>query len=237
MPKIILKFGAAVIKEIPVEKDVFTIGRKDDNDVVIDNPAVSGHHAKIFKQGDVYFLEDLNSTNGTFLNETKILKAGIHNKDQVGLAKHTLVFINEEEADAAQKPSEQKSMGGSETVIIDATKLREMLSDQPKGQGQGEKTGFLKIIEGGVDQNTEIEISGLLVYVGTGEQAQIKIKGMFAPSVAAAISHRPEGYTLKAVKEGYPKVNGDAITDIRQLHDGDMLEFGKTKMVFLLRQK
>ncbi|OGS33114.1 MAG: hypothetical protein A2474_05490 [Elusimicrobia bacterium RIFOXYC2_FULL_34_12] len=237
MPKIIVKFGAAVIKEMPVDKDVITIGRKEDNDISIDNPAVSGHHAKIFKQGDGYFLEDLNSTNGTFLNETKVLKAGIHNKDQVGLAKHTLIFINEEESAAPQKPSEQKSMGGSETVIIDATKLREMLNDQPKVQGQGEKVGFLKIIEGCVDQNTEIEIAGLLVYIGTGEQAQIKIKGMFAPSVAAAISHKPEGYTLKAVKEGYPKVNGDAINDIRQLHDGDMLEFGKTKMVFLLKQK
>jgi len=54
MPKIIVKFGAAVIKEMPVDKDVITIGRKEDNDISIDNPAVSGHHAKIFKQGDGY---------------------------------------------------------------------------------------------------------------------------------------------------------------------------------------
>jgi hypothetical protein len=237
MAKLILKFGVAVIKEIPISKDVITIGRKPDNDIVIDNPAISGHHAKIFKQGDSYFVEDLGSTNGTFLNETKILKAGLKNKASIGLAKHSLIFISEEAAGA--QPAETKQPTSSETVVIDSSKLREMLSGTPAaatGQPHVEKVGALRVVDGVVNE-TEIELTGLLVYIGTGDQAQIKIKGMFAPPVAAAITRRPEGYLLKAVKEGYPKVNSNAIKDQIKLNDGDMLEFGKTKMVFFEKEK
>ena len=72
MPKLLLKFNAAVLKEIPVSKDVITVGRKPDNDVVIDNPAISGHHCRISLQGGGYYVEDLDSTNGTYVNETEI---------------------------------------------------------------------------------------------------------------------------------------------------------------------
>ena len=61
MTKIILKFKDAVLKEIPVEKELITIGRKPDNDIEIDNLAVSGHHARIFKAGDWFLIEDLDS--------------------------------------------------------------------------------------------------------------------------------------------------------------------------------
>ncbi len=237
MPKIILKFGVAVIKEIPITKDITTVGRKpDDNDIVIDNPAVSGHHLKIYIQDGSYFVEDLGSTNGTFLNETKILKASLKNRDQIGVAKHTLLFINEETATA--QPAEKKPISSFETIVIDSSKLREMLNASPTGSPaqKVEKIGALKVVNGVVDQ-TEIELPGLLVYIGTGRQAQIKIRGMFAPSVAAAISRRPEGYLLKSVKENYPKINGMSIRDQMKLNDGDVLEFGKTKMVFFEKEK
>ena len=61
MPKLLLKFNAAVLKEIPIAKDVTTVGRKPDNDVVIDNPAVSSYHCKIMLVGDTFFVEDNNS--------------------------------------------------------------------------------------------------------------------------------------------------------------------------------
>jgi len=67
-PKFLLKFHAAVIKEIPIDKTSLTIGRKPDNDVIIDNMAVSSHHARIIMQGRTYMIEDLQSTNGTKVN-------------------------------------------------------------------------------------------------------------------------------------------------------------------------
>ena len=98
MPKFLLQFEGAVIKEIPA-KDEITIGRKPDNDVVIDNPAVSSHHCKIVLVGDTYFVEDLNSTNGVFLNAKKIVKSGLQNNDVIGIAKHALKFIDDREQD------------------------------------------------------------------------------------------------------------------------------------------
>ncbi len=101
MPKLLLKFNAAVIKEIPFDKGSIAVGRKPDNDVVIDNPAISGHHCRISVQGDTYFVEDLESTNGTYVNEKRIKKAGVHNNDVIGVAKHALVFIEDAPAPAA----------------------------------------------------------------------------------------------------------------------------------------
>ncbi len=68
MAKLVLKFKEAVIKEIEFDKDQVTIGRKPENDVAIDNLAVSGFHAKIFRENDAYVLEDMGSLNGSYVN-------------------------------------------------------------------------------------------------------------------------------------------------------------------------
>jgi len=83
-----------------------------------------------------------------------------------------------------------------------------------------------------VNGQLEVPLKDLVTYVGTTNQAQIKIKGFLAPSIAAAISRRPDGYFLKAVKAGYPKVNGNAIQEQVLLENGAMIEVGGTSMVF-----
>jgi hypothetical protein len=91
--------------------------------------------------------------------------------------------------------------------------------------------GILKILSGGVGQ-TEIVIKDPLTYIGTGDKAAVKIKGLLAPSLAAAISKKAEAYFLKAVKAGYPKVDGQSIQDQILLENGSMLEIGGTVMIF-----
>ncbi len=83
MTKIILKFKDKVLKEIPVEKELITIGRKPDNDIEIDNLAVSGHHARIFKMEDWFLVEDLNSLNGTFVNGKMVQESPLKNGDEI----------------------------------------------------------------------------------------------------------------------------------------------------------
>ncbi len=96
MQKLLLKFNAAVIKEIPLSKSTLSVGRKPDNDLVIENPAVSGHHCRITVQNGSVFVEDLESTNGTFVNDKRVKKAGLRHHDIISVAKHTLVFIEAE---------------------------------------------------------------------------------------------------------------------------------------------
>lgn len=239
MPKLLLKFDQAVIKEIPVEKDVLTVGRKPENDIIIDNPTVSGQHCKIFIQGGTYFVEDLNSTNGTYVNDKKIMTAGLHHNDVIGVVKYALVFIDPPPVAAAEPEA---------TVLIAPEHAREAVP--PATQEQVAKktataampqtqqmTGYVTVTKGAVDDNVEVELKGLSTYIGKSDRMNIKIKGFFAPDVAANIAKRAEGYVLVAIKEGYPVVNGEAVTGQRALQDGDEITCGSTTMTFSIRPK
>jgi eukaryotic-like serine/threonine-protein kinase len=107
MPKIVLKYNDKVIKEITLTDDVVTIGRKPDNDLVIDNLAVSSHHARIAKLDDGFVIQDTGSTNGIFLNGEKIAQHALKYGDQVMIGKHFVVFQDE----AAAPPVAARSGG------------------------------------------------------------------------------------------------------------------------------
>jgi hypothetical protein len=225
MVKILLKFNAAVIKEIPFEKNEYTIGRKPDNDIVIDNPAVSGHHARIVKQAGSYLLEDLNSTNGTFLRAQKVLKANLHNKDEVGIAKHVLVFVNDEEKDA---PPPMPAVSSDATIVISAPAPSVGKKEDKKAP---ETVGGLRVVMGETTAS-QFSLTGLTTYIGKSEQANIRIKGLFAPDLAACVARKPDGYYLKVIKYKSVKLNGSVLDDQSPIKEGDLIEVGNLKLVF-----
>ena len=96
MYRILLSFGGAVIKEFKIDQDEIIIGRDSGNDVQIDNVAVSREHAKIIRDKDYCFIEDLNSTNGTFVNGTRINNKYLKEDDEISIGKHSLQIILEE---------------------------------------------------------------------------------------------------------------------------------------------
>jgi len=177
MPKIILKFEAAVLKEIPMLSSTLTVGRDADNDVQIDHPAVSRHHLRIIHQGDAYFVEDLNSTNGTMVNGKKIIKVGIHDQDAIGIAKHSLVFI--EDVPAATTPLAPAPVKEAAPAPVAAPpppaipadiEAQFSKSQQLKGPL---KLGLLRVIEGLVDQ-MEYSLTENSTYIGKSERVAIK---------------------------------------------------------------
>ncbi len=230
MPKLLLKFNAAVIQEIPFAKDSLAVGRKADNDVVIDSPAVSGHHCRICLEGGTYYVEDLDSTNGTFVNEKRIKKSGLHHNDVVGVAKHVLVFLDETQA-PRDAPAEDS------TLVISSQQPPEPVAAARKDGAA--KIGWLRVLKGGAGPQAEYELKGLSTYIGKSDRVQVLIKGtgLFgsAPEVAASIHRKPEGYVLVAVARGYPVVNGAKVTGQVVLKDGDMVDCGATTMQFVLR--
>ena len=235
MPKLLLKFNAAVIKEIPFDKPSFSVGRKADNDIVIDNPAISSHHCKISLMGDTYFVEDLGSTNGTFVNEKKVMKCGLHDQDVVGLAKHALVFVDEREKAAAAGTDDS-----DKTMVLNPQKQEALAkaASAANAAAKAEKAGWIRVLQGIVGPN-EYELKGMSTYIGKSDRVQIPIKdaGFFsrAPEVAASIHRKTEGYVLKAVKEGFPVVNKQAVIDSVVLKDGDIIECGGTTLQFFLK--
>ena len=248
MPKFLLKFHAAVIKEIPIEKTPITIGRKPDNDIVIDNMAVSSHHARVMMQGTAFVVEDLKSTNGTFINDKKIINAALRHNDAIVIGQHSLVFVNpEQEASAAPMAAPKPAMDSEATIVMSAQRQQQVLNQEPPvvvvsrsstdaptapaPTHKADGLGLLRVIEGKSDL-PEYQLSGLLTYIGKSETAAIKLKGMFAPDIAALISKRPNGYLITAVKDGYPKLNGKPLSGQTELKDNDLIELGGIKFLF-----
>lgn len=218
MPKLMLKFEAAFIREIKLDKPSFTLGRKPDNDIVLDNAAVSGHHAKMYESGGTWFVEDLNSTNGTFVNGKKTLKSGLKPGDTVTLVKYSLVFADESAAPAAKAPAEEP-----------------LPQQRPKTP-----QGALEVLENPADGRKEFELTALSTYIGKSAQAAVPYKagGLFGggPELAVVITMRPEGYWLNPIKEGYAKYNGNVLNEKVQLKDDDTIEVGATRYRFFLRK-
>ena len=102
MLKILLKLKDTELKTFEMDKPVVTIGRNKNNDVHIDNLGISKKHARIVKKQDGYVLEDLNSTNGTWLNNEKITSAVLSGKDVVTIGKYTLLVVSSVGRDATQ---------------------------------------------------------------------------------------------------------------------------------------
>src|SRR5215469_12014654 len=92
MAKLLLKFEDQVIQEVSLSGGTITIGRQPDNVLRIDNPAVSGYHAKVYREGDHYVLEDAESFNGTYVNSQRISKVVLKDGDKALIGKHTLEF-------------------------------------------------------------------------------------------------------------------------------------------------
>ncbi|MCG3205975.1 MAG: hypothetical protein KCHDKBKB_02701 [Elusimicrobia bacterium] len=234
MAKVLIKFNSAFIKEVTLTKIETTFGRKPENDICIDHPTISGFHGKIKKEGSGYTLEDLNSTNGTFINGRRIKTGQLKDRDQIGVAGHIFDFHLE---DMASPPIPSVSNPAVNVSIGSEMKKEQPLPSNatptPKNESGTEAVqGIIRVVAGGVNGQSEIILKDLVTYIGTTDQALVKIKGFMAPSIAAAISKRPDGFFLKAVKAGYPKVNGINIQEQVLLENGALIEVGGTNMVF-----
>src|ERR687897_781042 len=107
MARLILSLDGQVMAEYNMNKERYTVGRLPDNDIRIDNPAVSGHHSLIINILNDSFLEDLNSTNGTYVNGKLIKKHALQHGDVITIGHHQLRFTdqhtNEQEQDEFEK--------------------------------------------------------------------------------------------------------------------------------------
>jgi hypothetical protein len=238
MVKLQLQFQGAVIKEYTFTKNEMTVGRLPDNDIVIDYPAVSGHHCKLSLVGDGYFVEDLGSTNGVFVNANKTLKSGLKNNDVIGIVKHAIKFVDERPKTATIPPVPPAAKFSAEaTMMISASKQQELAAASTTAAQK--KPAVVRVIKGAVDK-MEYELAARSTYIGKSDHVQIKIKGAgffgSAPENAAMIANQPEGYFLVPVKEGYPKLNGKSVNQKELLKDGDQIVVGGTTLQFEDRQ-
>ena len=115
MARLILEFNQEVLKDYPVRSRSITIGRQEDNTIVLDNPRVSSYHARIDKTGSDYILTDLQSTNGTFLNNENVVSQKLLHGDRIRIGEHILLFVGTERA---KVEAETENIPLNQTVII-----------------------------------------------------------------------------------------------------------------------
>ena len=239
MPKLILKFDERELSECAVGTHAITIGRLPDNNIVIDNPAVSGRHARVYREGNHYVLEDLKSTNGTFVNDKPVARHTLLEGDSVLVGKHHLVFTQkggEEREAPAPKDAQLPDIGG--TRVIDTLKQKTLLAVYdavvpktaiPTAQG---RLGTIKVMTGNTGQS-EYVLSAVTTMIGKADTAQIRLKGWFKPKVAAAIARKGEGFTIMPMGAKL-SLNGEKVTARRDLASGDLIEVSDVTLEFTL---
>ncbi|MDB5954964.1 FHA domain-containing protein [Ramlibacter sp.] len=232
MPKMIVSIDGVVIKEVQLTKDRTTLGRRPYNDIVIDNLAVSGEHAVLQLTDDEVFLEDLNSTNGTYVNGKAVKKQLLQNNDTVEIGKYKIKFINEApganfEKTMIFKPGMVPPIPKPATGAAAATGAATPSAPGPNAAGTFAKplepaTASIKVLSGAA-AGREVPLVKVVTTIGK-------------PGVAvAAITKRAHGFVVAHVEgSNKPTLNGTAIgPEPVTLKNGDMLELAGTQMQFL----
>ncbi len=237
MARLVLKFRGEALREIPIGSRPITIGRAPDNDIRIDNLAVSNYHARVYSEADRSVVEDLNSLNGTFVNDQRVERASLRDGDSIAIGKHHIAFDATHEAalplDAGRKVSAPKV---DETMVLDTGRRRDLLHEAlAAGESPLAHTRvrmpILSVLSGKTDRK-EYLLSNKLTVIGKSEMATVRLRGWFAPRVAAQINKRGDGYYLGRA-DRVPKINGRPITGPTRLNNGDVIEIGSVRMAFL----
>lgn len=241
MAKLSLMFDDKVVKEVPIGSRPVTIGRSPDNDLPVDNLAVSNHHARVYIEGSRLVVEDLDSLNGTFVNDLRVERATLHDGDRIWIGKHHIkVDATADTAipwDTGRKTAAPKI---NETMVLDTKARRDMLQ---QAAAMGERSQFspgrlkmptLVVLSGRVGQK-EYMLTNKLTVIGKSPMATIRLRGWFKPQVAAQINQRDDGYYLGTGAK-IPTVNGSPIQGPIRLNDGDLIEVCGIRMNFIFRE-
>jgi predicted component of type VI protein secretion system len=232
MARLILSLDGSVLAEYNMSKERYTLGRLPDNDVRVDNAAVSGHHALIINILNDSFLEDLNSTNGTYVNGKLIKKHALQHGDVITIGHHHLRYVDSQVEGDEQDEFERTMVIGpgqvSEKRLRAATSAA---AEAPAPAAQAPAAARKPIppaklqVLSGQFAGRELELTKALTTLGR-------------PGIqVAAITRRADGYTLvhvESAKDGdYPLVNGEPTgPQARRLSDNDVITLAGVKMGF-----
>ncbi|HUL18708.1 MAG TPA: FHA domain-containing protein [Steroidobacteraceae bacterium] len=235
MARLVLSLDGQVMAEYNMNKERYTIGRLPDNDIRIDNAAVSGHHSLIINILNDSFLEDLNSTNGTYVNGKLIKKHALQHGDVITVGHHQLRFVEDDE----QQDEFEKTMV-IQPSARPVEKLRAAAEASEKPGASLSATGKARALDGasavkkaklqvlsGAFAGRELELSKALTTLGR-------------PGIqVAAITRRAESYYIVHVESGkaddFPLLNGTPIgSNATKLNDNDVIQLAGVKMGFFV---
>ncbi len=239
MARLILSLNGQTMAEYNMSKERYTIGRLPDNDVRIDNPTVSGHHSLIINILNDSFLEDLNSTNGTYVNGKLIKKHALQNGDVVTVGRHQLRYV-----DSVNDDDDDDEF--ARTMVIDSSDVAARAAANGGGSAaaavvaRAERLAEQTI---GADTNAKpLPVAKIQVLNGTFAGREVilnkAVTTLGRPGVQViAITRRSEGYSIVKVENEPdrepPSVNGEGLgAQARLLGDNDVIQIIGIKMGF-----
>jgi hypothetical protein len=238
MARLVLSLDGQVLAEYNMSKERYTIGRLPDNDIRIDNPAVSGHHALIINILNDSFLEDLNSTNGTYVNGKIVKKHAMQHGDVITVGHHSLRFIDSEADEPADEFERTMVISSREAanLKVPGMTVREA-APAPAQPAPAPAAASPFSFSAGVLPKARLQVlSGQ--FAGRELELVKTLTTLGRPGVqVAAITRRADGFYIVHVESGreddFPLVNGVAIgPQARKLQDNDVVQLAGVKMGF-----
>ena len=220
MGKLVVSLDGVVIKDVQITKDKTTLGRRPYNDIVIDNLAVSGEHAVLQMMGQDVFIEDLNSTNGTYINGKAIKKQLLAHNDTVEIGKYKIKYLVEE-SNEYEKTMVVRPGAAGHSPYSNSSAMPNP-SQPMAGMGGAAPAASIKVLSGAA-AGRAVTLTKVVTTVGK-------------PGVqVASITKRPTGYVLAHVEGAQrPSINGVPLaTETAPLNNGDLIELAGTQMQFV----
>lgn len=243
MARLILSLDGQVMAEYNMNKERYTVGRLPDNDIRIDNPAVSGHHSLVINILNDSFLEDLNSTNGTYVNGKLIKKHALQHGDVVTVGHHQLRFVDTQSLDS--EPDEfEKTMIITPGSAVAAAAAKKASSIAPAPRAAAPTASGRPPPASSVTGEHPVALPKAKLQVLSGAFAGRELElnkaltTLGRPGVqVAAITRRADGFFIVHVDSGkpndYPQVNGTLTGEqARKLQDNDVILLAGVKMGF-----
>ncbi|MGH7901083.1 MAG: FHA domain-containing protein [Thermodesulfobacteriota bacterium] len=228
VPLFVVTLGSRTVEKKKLDQEIISIGRAQDNDIVINNLSVSRYHAMIYNKGGKVVIKDLGSANGTFVNGAKVDEADLWLGDVILIGKHVIKFSKEEDQRRDNGVAFEREGG---TVMVDAKTQEKFLEKL--------KSDAFKIPRLILSNGREVEINGDYFTVGKGDHSNLKIDGLFIKNPHAKIVKLTDG-TYRIISMGSflrpSVVNGDKIKE-KVLRDGDIIKIGRNEMMFVMGER
>ena len=250
MARLIFKFKDRILHVYPLSlNQPLTIGRHPENDLVIDNLAVSGHHARVQYDGQDAIVADLQSKNGTFVNGERILETALQHEDAVTIGKHTLVLDLTEsipvddQNDTAIEPSEAPaSFSDSQTMLLDTPVARQMRGEEspppPPPEPKHPENDLLSVLSG---DGRSMAITQKPITIGKNNDADIVVGGLWGLLLGspAATIKKQAGDVFLRFNGGLikPRRNGAGVKGTVKLNHDDIVEVGPVKLQVQLSKR
>lgn len=226
MPEILVKYEDKLIERVVTEKKRISIGRTQDNDIILDNKAVSRKHALIEFDEKSALVIDNESLNGVFVNSRKVSEEILKDKDKITIGKFDLIYHQD-------TPQENQLVELDGTMVLQTKKQKQLLEKDKKARETTQTAGGSVLLGEANAKHKQYSLNKPVVTLGKAKFVNIPTKGFLLSKIQAKIVKEKDDFLLVNLgRKGKTKVNGETIQKCRLKND-DLIEVGKSVFRFI----